>query len=500
MTDLRAHEPKLAALRAYAAGALRAPGRARLERHLAQCATCAEALEGLGRYRKLAPAAEADALVPAALAAIDWARVESAVALEVARAARRRRIRTLSFVGAGLAAAAWLAFGLRAAQPVARVEAPRRSDALEHTARPTLAPLRAEITAIVGTASATRVGGRSEPITLDSLPAEGWTLETGPGSELHVALAETAAFVVAAETSLTLHVLRQGQVELGLTRGAVTSQVLPRKPGEGYAVLASGRRVRVHGTRFGVESSAQELAVQVDEGAVDVLSADGELLVALQAPQRWVQEVDAPGHARPVANGLRRPRQAVAGSAAWPAFTVPVWPSVARWQIDGADVPATGELRMRVPPGQLKVIGQLADGRSMRGELRVDALGARFDPSALRFVPAPKSAAAAAPTASGGLDSASASSVIRMSQRALQRCYERSMRDQPPGAASIVRLRLRIALDSRGAVRELVFADGDLAPADLIACVRRVAHAWRFPAPGGSGVVFEAPLRFRPLR
>jgi ferric-dicitrate binding protein FerR (iron transport regulator) len=493
------HEPKLAALRAYANGALRPAGRARLERHLETCATCSEALLGFRRFQVLAAAANDASKTSDDLPAIDWQRMESALRSEEARARRRKQLQTIGWIGAGLAAATWLAIALQPRAPQAEREVPRpvRPEQAQQPA-PSAPQLQAVLTAIVGTPQAIDQAHGSTPLTLTSRPLEGWTLETGPGSEVHIALAETGAFVLRENSRLVLRVLRPGQVELGLVHGAVVSQVLPRKPDERYDVLANERLVRVHGTRFGVEAAAASLAVQVDEGVVQVLDADGALLAEVRAPQRWVQDGSAQ-RSRRGTERLPHPRSLALEQLDWPALVVPVWPSVVQWQIDGADIAASDQLQMRVPPGKLPIVGRFADGRSMRGELWVDAMGARFDPSGLRMVPT-GTAGAAASASPPALDSESASAVIRASQPALQRCYERSMRGQAPGAASIVRVRLRIEIDARGSVHAVDLADGDAtAPPDLTACIRRVARGWRFAAPGGSGVTFEAPLRFRPL-
>jgi hypothetical protein len=494
MTDARVHEPKLAALRAYVAGELRPAARERLERHLAACETCDVALVGLRRYAALAP-------IDDALPSIDWARMEAAIDREEVRAARLRRTRTLSWIGAGLAAAAAVLIALRPPSPVAERAAPRPPAQASHAPAvepATAARLRAMVSAIVGSPRASDAMHASTPLTLDAQPLEGWTLETGAGSEVHVALAGAGAFILRENSRLELRALRPEQVELVLVRGQVVSQVLPRRAEQRYEVLAGDRRVRVHGTRFGVASAPESLAVQVDEGVVDVLAGDGALLAELHAPQRWIQEGARAGRLRRAAERLPHPRVLEAASAQWPVLAVPAWPAVVQWQIDGADTATGDALQMRVPPGRVPIVGRLADGRTLRGELSADAVGARVDPAALRLV-TPDAPAAAPRDSAGSLDSDSASSVIRASQPALQRCYERSMREQAPGAASIVKVRLRIAIDARGGVRSVELEGADAAPADLAACIRQVARGWRFAAPGGGGVTFEAPLRFRPL-
>jgi TonB family protein len=287
---------------------------------------------------------------------------------------------------------------------------------------------------------------------------------------------------------------------LELARGSVTNHVRKLVGAEGYEVLADAHRIAVRGTRFSVERMAPGLAVQVDEGVVAVLDNDGNLITELKAPYRWTEGLGGLASApRAYGERLREPREAGAGHARWPSLEVPSWPHIVNWEIDGSAFEAGGTLRMRVPTGDLDILATLDDGRRIGGRLRVDALGAKFDPRALRW-PNPKplsDAAAGVPK----LGSGGAASVIHDDQAALQRCYERAMRGQTNGSSAL-RVRLRLDLDAEGRVKRVALTTQDekTAPPMLDECVRQVAQRWRFEAPGGRGVTFEAPLSFRPAQ
>lgn len=483
MAEARAHEPKLAALHAYAEDRLRPASRARLERHLARCAICREAQLGLARYAQLLEATRAHD-VPA----IDWARMQPVIDTETARLARGLRLRRIVPMAMALAACAalLLARGMREPEPQ-QARAPEPAPAV---VQPAPVALLASVTALAGHVSATDAQGHAVALTLDSRPTQGWTIETGADAEVHLLLPETAALVVPAGSRLELHRLHAGDVELALLQGQVVSHVHKLGAGERYDVLAGDRRVAVRGTHFDVERHDAGLAVQVDEGVVQVLAADGSLITELRAPQRW-----SDGAAQPIATQLHRPLEKAPGNAAWPALRLPAWPHVVAWELADADFGAGAELSMRLPAGRIELFAHLDDGRRIRGEVTLDAVGARFDPRQLRW---PREAEpATAPREP--LDGNTASAVIRAAQPELQRCYERSMRGQLSGSPSLLKVRLRIDIDARGKVRRAELIGTEQPQGSLGACIQQVASRWAFPAPGGGGLTFEAPLSFRPL-
>jgi hypothetical protein len=87
--------------------------------------------------------------------------------------------------------------------------------------------------------------------------------------------------------------------------------------------------------------------------------------------------------------------------------------------------------------------------------------------------------------------------VILAGRPALQRCYERSLKNESSGSHA---LRLSISIDPRGRVRRVEPASqkpGVELPAELAQCIRTAVQSWHFPAPGGEGITLEAPLRLQ---
>jgi ferric-dicitrate binding protein FerR (iron transport regulator) len=483
MAEPRAHEPKLKALAAYHAGALGQRARVQVERHLKACGMCRTALLGLGRYEVLLESAR-----EVSSPRLDWRRVDAALAREAAARSRETRRRgvvwPLAFAAA-IAAALWLGLrpGLEHGTEQAR-PAPRQSPHGEPKVPETRA-LAVRPTAWVGEVRAYDDRGEPFALTLDAVLREGFRLETGAGAELHLALEQAAAVRLAADTALSLGRAREGDVEVALQHGRLISAVRPLPDGARYAVAAAGYSIEVRGTLFSVDASPEELAVQVDEGAVAVLR-DGVLLAEVRAPGRWSSD-DTPRaeHGEP----LRRPRSPDAGFERWPELVVPAWPRVVDWEVDGTRVGASGELRMRVPPGAVDVTAWLEDGQSVQTRITLDPVGARFDPAGLDWPAAPKT-----PTARGVLAPDQAAVVIRAAQPELQRCYERSLRQEPGGA---LKARMRLRIDAQGRVRSVQLEAEQSVPALLRECVQAEARRWQFPPPGGSGITFEAPMAFR---
>jgi hypothetical protein len=487
MADPREHQPKLGALEAYRRQRLTAAGRARVERHLAGCPSCQEALEGMRRYAQISE----DALdVP--LPAIDWARMELPLQREATRLARGHALRRMAAPLAVAVAAGVVLFLAQQAQQ--RDSMAMRTSPAVVARVPAATLLPTQVTALIGSVEAIDGQGRSVALDLSSTPSEGWVLRTGAQSELHLALEGTAALIVAPSSELRLSTLRPGKVNLGLTGGQVISHVRKLAEGERYEVSVDDRRVAVRGTRFSVARLEPGLAVQLDEGAVAVLREDGAVTAELRAPASW-QDRGAGGLATATpTKALPRPREGAAGAAHWPALEVPTWAHVVQWQIDGSELSGGATLRMRVPPGELEVLALLDDGRRMYGTVRVDALGTHFDPRALKLA-APRGGAE---PASRPLDPVAAAAVIHAAEPALQRCYERALRGAPAGGPNVLRLRLRIDLDGRGRVKQVQLVAKEPIPELLGACVRQLATGWQFPRPGGGGITFEAPISFRP--
>ncbi|MFI5307965.1 MAG: FecR domain-containing protein, partial [Polyangiales bacterium] len=351
MAEPRAHEPKLAALEAYERRLLSATACGRLEAHLGSCAACREALVGMRRFARIK-----DDVLAAEAPSVDWARMELPLRREAARLARRHRVqRVAPAIGLAVAAAVALFFVERTKPPES--EHARRSAPSSEVARPVVAPLSAQITALIGEVHGKDPRGVDHSLELDTTLAEGWLLETGPDAELHLALEDTAALIVAPGSRLWLRALRSDSVVLELEQGRVINHVRKRSQGQRYEISSAERRVAVRGTRFSVERMGAALAVQVDEGAVVVLDAAGSTVTELAAPARWSE-----GGVQQRSTALARPREAAPGIVRSALFEAPTWPRVAQWQIDGADLEAHGALQMRLPPGDVEIGALLEDG------------------------------------------------------------------------------------------------------------------------------------------
>jgi hypothetical protein len=395
-------------------------------------------------------------------------------------------------VVAPLALAAAAAVALVAVQRMREPE-PRPTVDLE-IAHPSVleAPaLAIRVSAIVGAAEAVDMSGTSRAVTLDTVLAEGFTVQTGPASELHLVLGESAVVSLPADSQLLLSYARDRDVHLVLQRGRVVSAVRPLAPGGQYRVSAREYQVAVRGTHYSVAIEELGVGVQVDEGWV-VLLRDGEMIADLRAPERWSEARGGLGGATE-RERLVRPREPGRGFPGWPVLHIPAWPRVVSWEIDGARLAGSGELAMRVPPGGLDIVALLQNGRRMKAHIEVDALGARFDPRELVLVGAVSAERPATPAP----DPAQAAAVIRAAHPDLQRCYERSLRNGPSGPGPQA-ARLRLHIDGSGKVRSVELGATEELPALLADCIRTVAGRWQFPAPGGAGIAFEAPIRFQP--
>src|SRR5690606_13855314 len=159
----RAHAPKIAALMALAEERLSPSARARIERHLADCPVCRQALAAIVLHARIAD--DVRALDPPEL---DFSRMEQALEREAARitaqerAAQRRRRRPAIVAALALAAAAVLGLvwsGGRGGEAVAPPAPPvepaaiaERDEIPEHTPAPRIesAPLAATVTLVAG--------------------------------------------------------------------------------------------------------------------------------------------------------------------------------------------------------------------------------------------------------------------------------------------------------------------------------------------------------------
>ncbi|HEX7480444.1 MAG TPA: AgmX/PglI C-terminal domain-containing protein [Polyangiales bacterium] len=483
MIASRAHEPKLRALEALQAQRLSAAGRARLRRHLERCELCETTLRGLRVHTQLTAAVRASA------PQVDFARMELAMRQHARAAARRSRLTRFALPAAAVAVAAAVLLVLmlrptqRTPQPLARPAAVQKVS----PAQPEAASVVAMLTALRGTATVVGTDGSEQRLTLDRPVREGERIALAADAEVHVRLGTDTAMALGPAARVGLQRLREHETFIDLLEGSVTSQVRHLQPGERYVVHALGYAVSVVGTHFSVSVDDDQLHVAVEQGHV----------VVTDAQDRVVGDVIGPGSFE-VATGTRagidaalvKPRVAGVPGTAWPALSLPQWPSVATWQVDGSSFAASGQLAMRVPAGDVTLTAQLTDGRLRKTLVRVPAEGLRVEEDVLRRLLRANDDEA---REAGTLKPDAIMSVVQAGLPGLQRCYELSLKQRPDVSG---RLTLRIAVDAAGRVTRVTpRGDAGGVPEDLVTCIRTGAERWRFPPPGASGITFDAPIR-----
>jgi hypothetical protein len=480
----REHAPKIAALRAEAAGLLSGDGRTRLLRHVEQCEICAEHLRGARRFHELVSRATG---VPS----FDTDKTVRSAVMRNRLVQRRTRIQW----GGVLVAAGVL---------LAVVLATRHNEELRATKRPSIAPsapaaapvvesklLAVAVTALRGEVRVIEPARPERLLTMEDSVAEHSVLRVADRGSVDLALGEEAAVHLAAGSEVAFDAVRSDRIALRLTRGELSNAVGKRSTQQSYEVIAAGHRVVVRGTLFAVRAGgAAGVSVRCDEGVVEVIAPDGTTTL-LAAPASWRERVGgaAAGAPAPQLEAIK-PYAVRAGSV----LTLPPTAGLEGWEIGGQARPASELLRMRVPPGSLDVVALLGGGRREVVHVEVDGIGAQLDPKDLAFLEPPD---APAPAPVPGATDIDASSVILAGRPALQRCYERSLKNESSGSHA---LRLSISIEPRGRVKKVEPASqkpGEKLPAELAQCIRLAVMSWQFPAPGGDGLQLEAPLRFQ---
>jgi len=349
------------------------------------------------------------------------------------------------------------------------------------------------VTALQGQVQVAEPGSDARTLSFADSVREQSVLQLGAGAWVDLALGEVAGVHLSPGTELALDETRPDRVALRLVRGSISNDVARRGSDQNYEILAASHRIVVRGTRFAVRAGGTGgVAVRCDEGVVEVFAPDGDSTL-LRAPATWSERVIArPDAAVEPALEVATPYVLSEGAP----LSLPVFEGLEGWELKGQAVPADGELTMRVPPGSLELVALLAGGRREVVKLDVDPLGVRVAPEDLSFL-ASEQDDQPPPAATGPAREIDASGVIRAGRPALQRCYERSLKNESSGSHA---LRLSIAIDPKGRVRK-VEPSGQQAgvelPSDLVRCIRTTVSAWRYPAPGGDGISLEAPLRFQ---
>jgi hypothetical protein len=487
----RQHAPKVAALRAEAAGLLSGAGRERLLRHVATCEVCAEHLRGARRFHALVSRATGQPT-------LDASGTVQRVMVRNRLAQRRARVQWGGLaVAAGVLLALFL--GIRDNEQGANERHDASAKHQPAPKAPAAAPqvvsevLAVAVTALRGEVHVVEPAHPERLLGIDDPVREHSVLRVAERAAVDLALGEAASVHLSGGSEVALDAVRSDHIALRLTRGVISNAVTKRAEGQSYEVLALGHRVAVRGTLFAVRAGGPfGLAVQCDEGSVEVIAPSGETTL-LRAPATWNERVIAPAGAAPEPKlQVELPYARRDGSV----LTLPAVEGLEGWQVGGQVYPGGDALRMRMPPGAHDLVALLGGDKRHVIKVEVDAIGAQVRPSDLSFAKAPEETAAPSPAAEPAVD-VDASSVILAGRPALQRCYERSLKNESSGSHA---LRLSISIDPRGRVRKVEPASqkpGVALPAELAQCIRTAVQSWHFPAPGGEGITLEAPLRFQ---
>jgi FecR protein len=496
-----AHLPKLRALRALQNQQLSAAGEARLHRHLGACDTCRTALTGL----RLADLLIREARTPEL--ALDFDRIEADVARSQHADRRRHTLRLavgLPLAAAAAAAGVWIATRpARQSSPVAQAPLQPPSAALASAFEPPEFP--ADLAALAGPGVLRHADGAEEPLRIDTKLHAGDVLELGADSIAHVRLDRASGCVVGPSTQLELVRLRNGQTQVELRSGRVTSQVQQLSAAEYFLVRAAGYEVSVHGTHFEVTAANEALGVMVAEGRVTVQDPrSGPVLADLHARDHFA--IDATFGMRLATRDASQPLQLDVPRG----LGVPLeeWPLVRLLDVqalenlgltglvlDGTRFPARGELAVRVPRGDVTLVVERLTVPPQKIVLHVPEEGLSLAPDALRKLIKPEKPAVRATANAVEVEFEPVLAVVHDGAPSLQRCYERALKQRPDLDG---RLTLRIAVSARGSVQQAQ-PRGPSAelPDDLVACLRTVSAKWRFP-PTGSALTFDVPLRLSP--
>lgn len=460
------HPPKWRALIAFDSDLLSEAGTMRLESHLSRCDVCREALAEIRAFDQVASE------VREAPVDVDFARMELSLRREAkAIASRKRWTRALPFVAAAAVAAA--VFIVIQAMPSGTAPVVRGGDVAESpSTEPTaVAEPQPAFVAGVVVALAGEVGDRD----LGGAVAEDEALSVEDGS-LHVRMPDGSAFALSPHSQVRTTRLREDELVLTLEEGRVTSDV---RTGRSYYVDAPPYRIRVQGTRFEVRRNGEQVAVTLDEGIVEVLQGDS-VVRHMEAPDRWSSHE---GFEAATQGEVMQPRIVESEVAA--ALELAADENIVRWEVDGLSLQGAHAALM-ASPGSYDVVGFDERGRRFETTFELLAEGGQLHGSDLQAVRRRPLGGYLAPEA--------ISEVVRPSYRALQRCYERELRQNNPSLRGAYAL--RVSVDREGVVSAVQVSTDSELPPPLRNCLMRTARAWTFPAPRGGALTFELPLNF----
>lgn len=457
------HSPKWRALIAFNGELLSGEGTMRLERHLEGCDVCQEALAEIRAFDEVAHEVRESPVD------VDFTRMDLVLRREAKSIANRQRVkRALPFVLAAAAAALFIGAQMMPDEVahVANNDEPTVPDVTDTVIpEPESPSVAGVVVALAGDVGERGLGGAV---------AEDEALSVDEGS-LHVLMPDGSAFALSANSRVQTTRLREDELILTLEEGRVTSDV---RTGRSYYVDAPPYRIRVQGTRFEVRREGEQVAVTLDEGIVEVLQGD-TVVRHMEAPDRWSShegfEAAAQGEVlQPHMEGLEGATLELAASE-----------DIVRWEVDGL-VLHGAHAALMATPGDYEIVGFDANNRRFEAPFALLPEGGQLEGSDLRAVRrAPRG---------GYLAPEAISEVVRPSYRALQRCYERELRQNNPALHGAYAL--RVSVDREGAVSGVrVSTDSELPP-PLRNCLVRTAQGWTFPAPRGGALTFELPLNF----
>jgi hypothetical protein len=300
-------------------------------------------------------------------------------------------------------------------------------------------------------------------------------------SEAHVRFADGTGMVVEEHTEVKVVELREGRVTLELAHGTVANEVAHLQFEDRYEVHAGPYVFRVRGTRFAVSRKAEDVALVVAEGVVEVVRGH-RIEAVVEGPGSWQSGFVVWGPER-----VRRPVALAEDAADWPVLRVRLDDVAHRVRIGGHDVRASRVLAMRVPVGATEVGVQGPEGELKTHLVDVGETGEVIEGAEL--VPN------APPPREGFLPPSLIAPPVRAGMRNLQTCHRQEARrgDPPSGVFS---LRVTIGLTGRVQRAQLIQRAGEPPSNTFRQCVTQEAQRWSFPPPTGGTVTFDQPLRF----
>jgi TonB family protein len=317
------------------------------------------------------------------------------------------------------------------------------------------------------------------------------TLVTETRGRIDARLGDETGVVIPEGSRVTVQRLRAEQVELSLADGTVASQVQHRGAHGRYQVYAGQYVVRVRGTHFAVTREGSDVAVTVDEGVVEVRRND-RVVAVVRAPGTWRSSE----HVTPWSiSTIPAPTGLSAQASAWPVLRLPALPRVAYWRIGAARYPASSELTMRVPEGDLALFVVDPTGIETRQIVQVGPQGTSLEAGAIAMSEVRPQAPQ---NRTGYLSEELIRRVVNDNTRALQALQRRVENQRGPEDLIVSgRMTVRITIGRTGEVyrADVVDARGYIPQVFQNEAIAQIRN-WSFPPPSGGMVTFDAPFTF----